>query len=189
MALETSAAASPPGAARTRAAADAQIAAARRTALGSRAKPRALAELASRMLVAQAGALAAIGLGYSRRNVPWLSFTVVAAIALCGLAYLVRSGGHATWLVAVSVEAFLVALGLIRFAYARYMGGSLLAIISLGVLLHPAVADAFARVRQREPAEFHDVIQGGGRAADGALATILTQGIPPEGAALSRERA
>jgi hypothetical protein len=107
------------------------------------------------MLVAQAGALAAIGVGFSRRNVPWLMLTVVAAIALCGLAGLVRSGSHAVWLVTVSAEAGLAAVGLFRFAYARYMGGSLLAIATLGTLLHPAVAGAFARVRQRQPAEDH----------------------------------
>jgi hypothetical protein len=166
------------------------------------------------MLMAQAGASAAIGLGYSRRNGPWLLFTVIAAIVLCALAGIVRSGSHAAWLVAVSVEAGLAAGGLFRFAYTRYMGGSLLAIITLGVLLHPAVAGAFARARQRKAAddcaalagiagdpvcgpaagrqvdaEFHDATRGGGRAADGNLATILSQGIPPEGAALSRERA
>jgi len=109
--------------------------------------------------------------------------------------------------------AGLVAVALIRFAHAGYMGGTLLAIVTLGVLLHPAVAGALARVRQRQPAddyavrvggtgealhgpavgrqlqdECHDARQGGDRAAGGALATILTQGIPPEGAALPRER-
>jgi hypothetical protein len=146
------------------------------------------------MLLAQAGASAAIGIGYSRRNMPWLLITLLAAMAVFGLAYVVRSGGHAGWLAAVTVETVLVAAGLIRFAVARYMGGTLLAIVSLGVLLHPAVAGTFAagtvaRVRQREPADGHEVRAGGGRAADGSLATILTQGIPPEGAALSRERA
>ena len=149
----------------------------------------ALVRLASRMLLAQAGASAAIGLGYSRRNLPWLLITLLAAMAVCGLGYVVRSGGHAAWLAAVTVEAVLVAAGLIRFAVARYMGGTLLAIVSLGVLLHPAVAGAFTRVRQREPAGSHEARAGGGLAADGSLATILTQGIPPEGAALSRERA
>jgi hypothetical protein len=72
---------------------------------------------------------------------------------------------------------------------ARYVGGSLVAIRSLGVLLHPAGTRAFVRARQRGPGELAGVIDGGGRAADGRLATILTQGIPPEGAALPRERA
>ena len=86
------------------------------------------------------GASAAIGLGYSRRHVPWLVLTIVAAIALCGIAGLARTSSHPAWLVAVSAESGLVALGLFRFAYARYMGGTLLAIAILGTLLHPAVA-------------------------------------------------
>jgi hypothetical protein len=154
--------------------------------------------------MARAGASAAIGMGYSRRNVPWLSLTVVAAVALCGRAVLIRSGSHAVWLTAVSAEAGLVVVGLIRFAYTRYMGGSLPAILTLGMLAHPGVAGAFARVRQRvpiddEPAaadgtcgpaagrhvrgEFPDARQGGGLPAGGAIATLLSQGIPPEGAA------
>ncbi len=99
--------------------------------------------LVARLLLAQAGASAAIGLGYSRRNVPWLVLTLIAAAALCGLAGLVRSGSHATWLVAITVESGLAAVGVFRFAYVGYMGGTLLALITLGTLLHPAVARAF----------------------------------------------
>jgi hypothetical protein len=160
-----------------------------RAAASPRVTPHALVQLASRMLLAQAGASAVIGFAYSRRNVPWLLITVVTAIVLCALAGVVRSGNHGAWLAAVSVEAVLVATGVTRFVYARYMGGSLLAIVSLGVLLHPAVAGAFGRVRQREPGELQAAIDGGGLSVDSRLATILTQGIPPEGAALSRERA
>jgi hypothetical protein len=145
--------------------------------------------VASRLLLAQAGASAAIGLSYGRRTAPSVLVTVVVAAAVCALAVVVRSGSHTGWLVAVGVEAVLVPAGLFRFAYARYLGGSLLAIVSLGVLLHPAVAGAFGRVRQREPAELVEAMDGGGRAADSRLATILSQGIPPEGAALPRERA
>jgi hypothetical protein len=160
-----------------------------RTAAGPRVQPHALAQLVGRLLFAQAGASAVIGVAYSRRNAPWLLISVIAAIVLCALAGVVRSGNHGPWLAAVSVETVLVATGVIRFIYARYLGGSLLAIISLGVLVHPAVAGAFARARPLEPAELPAAIDGGGRAADSRLATILTQGIPPEGAALSRERA
>jgi hypothetical protein len=78
---------------------------------------------------------------------PWLLLTVVVAIVLCGLAALVRSGGHGTWLTAVTVESVLVAVGLFRFAYVDYLGGTLLAIITLGTLLHPAVSTAFAPAR------------------------------------------
>ena len=105
--------------------------------------------LVARLLVAQAGASAAIGLSYSRRNVPWLVLTLIVAVALCGLAGLVRSGGHPTWLVAITVESGLAAVGLFRFAYAGYLGGTLLALITLGTLLHPAVASAFAGAPRR----------------------------------------
>jgi hypothetical protein len=112
--------------------------------LSKAARPHILVSLVGRLLLAQAGASAAIGLAYNRRNVPWLLLTIAVAVALCWLAAAVRSGGHATWLVAISAESTLVAIGLFRFAYARYMGGTLLAIVTLGTLLHPAVARAFA---------------------------------------------
>jgi hypothetical protein len=75
---------------------------------------------------------------------PWLLLTVVVAMVVCGLAVLVRSGGHGAWLTAITVESALVAVGLFRFAYVGYLGGTLLAIITLGTLLHPAVSRAFA---------------------------------------------
>jgi hypothetical protein len=106
--------------------------------------PNAAASLVSRLLLAQGGACAAIGVGYTRRNVPVLVLTVLVAVAVCGLAALVRSGGHGTWLTAITVESALVAVGLFRFAYVGYLGGTLLAIITLGMLLHPAVSRAFA---------------------------------------------
>jgi hypothetical protein len=119
--------------------------------------------LVGRLLFAQAGASAAIGLGYSRRNVPWLVLTLVVAAALCGLAVLVRSGGHAAWLVAITAESGLAAVGLFRFAYVGYMGGTLLALITLGTLLHPAAARAFAPVpRRHEGAREHAAVAEGG---------------------------
>ena len=93
--------------------------------------------------MAEAGACAAIGVGYNRRHLPWLVAAVALAMALCGLAALVRSGTHTAWLAAITVESTLVAVGLFRFAYARYLGGTLLAIITLGTLLHPQVSRAF----------------------------------------------
>jgi O-antigen ligase len=103
-----------------------------------------LASLVSRLLVAEAGAAAAIAVSYNRRNLPWLLATVAVAVALCGLAALVRSGTHTAWLAAITVESALVAVGLFRFAYAGYLGGTLLAIIALGTLLHPATSRAFS---------------------------------------------
>ena len=103
-----------------------------------------LVSLVSRLVVAEAGASAAIGAGYNRRNLPWLLVTIAVAVVLCSLAALVRSGTHTAWLAAITVESALVAVGLFRFAYARYLGGTLLAIITLGTLLHPAVSRAFS---------------------------------------------
>jgi hypothetical protein len=111
-----------------------------------RSAPPAAVSLVARLLLAQAGACAAIGVGYSRRNVPWLLLTIAVALVVCCLAALVRSGGHGSWLTAITVESALVAVGLFRFAYAGYLGGTLLAIITLGTLLHPAVSRAFAAV-------------------------------------------
>jgi hypothetical protein len=111
-----------------------------------RSAPPAAVSLVARLLLAQAGACAAIGVCYSRRNLPWLLLTIGVALALCGLAALVRSGGHGAWLTAMTAESALVAVGLFRFAYAGYLGGTLLAIITLGTLLHPAVSRAFAAI-------------------------------------------
>src|SRR5215475_4696299 len=114
-----------------------------RLAAGEGLRSHTLVSLVSRLLVAEAGACAAIGVGYNRRQLPWLLVTVAVAVALCGLAALVRSGTHTAWLAAITVESPLVAVGLFRFAYARYLGGTLLAIITLGTLLHPQVSRAF----------------------------------------------
>ena len=43
----------------------------------------------------------------------------------------------------VSVEGVYVLTGLLRFMMARYVGGTLFAIITAGLLLHPAVARAY----------------------------------------------
>jgi hypothetical protein len=119
--------------------------------------PPAAVSLVARLLLAQAGACGAIGIGYSRRNLPWLLLTIVVALAVCGLAALVRSGGHGAWLTAITAESALVAVGLFRFAYAGYLGGTLLAIITLGTLLHPAVSRAFAAVSGESEAAGDDL--------------------------------
>ena len=122
-----------------------------RAQAGRKISRHPLVSVIARMMTAQAGASAAIGLAYSRRNVPWLVLTILVALALCGLAAMVRSGSHAAWLIAISGESALAAIGLFRFAYARYMGGTLLAMVSLGALLHPAVARAFGRPGAEQP--------------------------------------
>ena len=93
--------------------------------------------------MAEAGASAAIGFGYNRRHLPWLLVTLAVAVALCCLAALIGSGSHTAWLAAITVESSLAAFGLFRFTYAGYLGGTLLAIITLGTLLHPQVPRAF----------------------------------------------
>jgi hypothetical protein len=104
--------------------------------------------LVSRLLLAQAAVTAAIGLAYLRRSMTWLLVILMVTVALCWLAGLVRSGGHAAWLAAVGAEAVLVAAGLAAIMSARYPGGTLLAMATLGVLLHPAVGRAFGPARR-----------------------------------------
>ncbi len=102
----------------------------------------------SRLYLAQAGASAAVSLSFGRRNVPSLLLAIAVAVALCWLAAIVRSGSHTAWLIAIAFDSGFAAAGLFRYAYAaKYLGGTLLAIITLGTLLHPAVARAFAGPR------------------------------------------
>jgi hypothetical protein len=105
---------------------------------------------------------------------PWLLLTIIVALALCGLAWLVRSGSHGIWLVAISAESGLVAVGLFAFAYAGYLGGTLLSLVTLGTLLHPAVARSFAASRRWDPsADESPVLANGAVLAD---STALTGG-------------
>jgi hypothetical protein len=122
--------------------------AAKRRSPASRARSSTLVRLVSRLYLAQAGASAAVSLSYGRRNVPSVLLAIVVAAALCWLAAIVRSGSHSAWLIAIAFESGFVAVGLFRYAYgAKYLGGTLLAIITLGTLLHPAVARAFVGPR------------------------------------------
>jgi hypothetical protein len=122
--------------------------AAKRRSPGRGTQSSSLVQLVSRFYVAQAGASAAVSLSYGRRNVPSVLLAIAIAAALCGLAAIVRSGSHTAWLIAIAFESGFVTVGLFRYAYARYLGGTLLAIIALGTLLHPAVARAFSGPRE-----------------------------------------
>jgi hypothetical protein len=122
--------------------------ASKRSAKIWRARPHDLVTLVSRLLFAQAGASAAVSLSYGRRNVASVLLAVLVAAVLCGLAWFVRSGAHTAWLMTIAFESAFVATGLFRYAYARYLGGTLLGIIALGTLLHPAVARMFAGARR-----------------------------------------
>jgi hypothetical protein len=64
--------------------------------------------------------------------------------ALSGLALLIRSGTQVAWTAAIALESAFGAFGLARFITSRYLGGTLLAFIILGVLLYPRVARVFA---------------------------------------------
>jgi hypothetical protein len=103
-----------------------------------------LVKLATRFITAQAAAAAAIGLSYSRRHMPSIIITLMLVVALLGLAALTRTGAHVAWVSAIGLESALIMFGLIRFFSTRYLGGTLFGIITVGVLLHPAVARAFS---------------------------------------------
>lgn len=118
---------------------------------------RELIRLVTRLVVAQTAAAAVIGLPFSRRHLPSILITLALVAALAGLALLVRSGTRAAWLIAAGFELAYIGYGLSRFFYARYLGGTLLAILTAGTLAHPAVAGAFSvrltRRQAREQAE------------------------------------
>jgi ribose/xylose/arabinose/galactoside ABC-type transport system permease subunit len=107
-------------------------------------RTRPLVTLAARFITAQAAAAAAIGLSYSRRHIPSIIITLMLVVALLGLAALARTGAHMAWLSAIGFESAFIMFGLIRFFSTRYLGGTLFGIITMGVLLHPAVARAFS---------------------------------------------
>jgi ribose/xylose/arabinose/galactoside ABC-type transport system permease subunit len=104
-----------------------------------------LVELATRMMVAQTLCSAAVGLFYSRRHLTSIIITLSLVVVLAGLVLLIRTGTHTAWLTAVGLESIYLIFGLYRFATSRYLGGTLLAIITLGVLAAPSVARAFGR--------------------------------------------
>jgi hypothetical protein len=128
--------------------------------------PHQLVALVTRLVVAQAGLAAAIGLLYSRRHLPSIVITLTLVAALCGVALVVRSGTQASWLFAVAAESAIVAIGLFRFATSRYLGGTLFAIITVATLLHPAVARAFSGPPRRAPQRIGEA--GLAETADGA---------------------
>jgi uncharacterized membrane protein (UPF0182 family) len=77
--------------------------------------------------------------------------TLALVISLCVLAFLVRSGTRGAWLTAVGFESVFFVYGVSRFVYARYVGGTLFALVVAGTLLHPAVARAYSAVPGRLP--------------------------------------
>jgi hypothetical protein len=102
-----------------------------------------LVRLVTRLLVAQAAVAGAIGLFFTRRHLPSIVVTLLVVAVLAALAVAARTGSHVAWVAMLSVEGVYVLTGLLRFMMARYLGGTLFAIITAGVLLHPAVARAY----------------------------------------------
>lgn len=84
-----------------------------------------------------------------RRYVPPIIITLMLVAALLGRAAMTRPGTHAAWVFAIGFESAFIMFGLIRFFSARYLGGTLFGMVTLGVLLRPAVARAFSRVPAR----------------------------------------
>ncbi len=127
---------------------------------------RLLIRLVTQLGVAQAIAAAAIGLPFSKRQLSSILITLAMVAALCGLAFLVRSGTKTAWLVAVGFEVAFIGFGLSRFFGARYVGGTLFAIIAFGTLLHPAVARAYTVLPPHGPQEPPDEVGLGAAAGD-----------------------
>ncbi len=76
--------------------------------------PHPLVALVTRLVIAQTGLAAAIGLLYSRRHLTSIVITLMLVAALCGLVLVVRSGTPSGWLLAVGAEAAFVLFGLLR---------------------------------------------------------------------------
>ena len=134
---------------------------------------RLLVRLVTRLVVAQTIAAAAVGLPFSKRQLSSVLITLAMVAALAGLAILVRSGTRTAWLIAVGFEVVFIGYGLSRFFAARYLGGTLFAIIAAGALVHPAVARAYSVVPLRAPAEPPDEVGLGGTAGEACGGQIL----------------
>lgn len=107
-------------------------------------RPHDLVRLVGRLMVAQAAAAAAVGLPFSRRHLPSVIITLLLVAAVCLVALVARAGTRAAWLAVFGFEAFYFLYGLARFVSARYVGGTLMAAVVAGTLLHPAVTRAYS---------------------------------------------
>jgi hypothetical protein len=110
----------------------------------TRARPGVSIRLVVRLLLAQAAMASLIGFSYSRRQLSSILITLMLVMVVLGIALLARSGSHAAWMLAIGFESAYVAFGLWRFVTSRYVGGTLLGIILLGALLHPAIARSYS---------------------------------------------
>lgn len=108
-----------------------------------------LVRLTTRLVVAQAGVSAAVGLPFSRRNASTIAMTLTLFAAACLLAAVARAGTPTARNVVMFFEVFILAIGLYQFFSARYLGGTLFAIVITAVLLHPDVARAYGCLPRR----------------------------------------
>jgi len=118
---------------------------------GRRHLPVPQVRLVTRLVLAQAAAAAAVGLPFGRRHLPSILITLGLVASLCLLALLVKSGTRTAWLMTVGFESAFFIYGVSRFVFARYVGGTLFAVVVVGALLHPAVARAYSAVPGRLP--------------------------------------
>jgi hypothetical protein len=142
----------------------------KRTALLRRApavlptSARAHVRLVGRLLLAQAGAAAAVSLLFSRRNTTVVVTTVLLVVALCLLAALAYTGAHSARTAVLGFELVLVVFGLFRFFSYRYLGGTVFALATVGVLMHPSVIRAYG-ARPWRLGEPSDSVRGDGHAS------------------------
>lgn len=106
-------------------------------------RPDEHVRLVTRLLVAQSITAAAIGLLFSRRQMATIVITLVMVAAMCLLATLARSGTRAAWMTMFGLELLLFLYGVSRFFAARYVGGTLFALITVVTLASPRVAGAY----------------------------------------------
>jgi hypothetical protein len=118
----------------------------------------------TRLLVAQAGVVAAVSLPFSRRSTPVIVTTLMFVAALCILAVLAQTGTPAARTAVLGFELAVIVFGLYRFFFERYLGGTIFAIVLTAVLLHPAVARAYGA----EPAGSAEPVEPGGTLSESA---------------------
>ncbi len=126
--------------------------------------------LVSRLMVAQAGAAAAVSLLFSRRTTSLVVTTLMLVAALCVLAALARTGTQAARTVVLGFEMVLIVFGLYRFLLERYVGGTVFAIVIAGALCHPAVVRAYGGL-PAAAAGPSDLARGDGAVGRGAPGT------------------
>jgi O-antigen ligase len=102
-----------------------------------------MVRLVSRLVVAQAVAAAVVGLSFGRRHLPSVFITLTVVAAVCLVALLARTGTRAAWLAVLTFETLFFLLGLARFVSARYLGGTLFALVTAITMIHPAVPRAY----------------------------------------------